>query len=29
MLPYTGDILLPPKKTIQKEYTIKYPIGFS
>lgn len=29
MLPYTGDITIPPQKTIQKEYTIKYPIGFS
>lgn len=29
MFPYTGDLILPPQKTIQKEYIIKYPIGFS
>lgn len=29
LLPYSGDFILPAKQTIQKEYSIKYPIGFS
>jgi len=29
MLPYSGEIRLPPKETIQKIYQIAYPIGFS
>lgn len=29
MSPYIGETILSPWKTIQKEYVIKYPIGFS
>jgi hypothetical protein len=29
MLPYTGELILPPQQTIQKNYNIKYPVGFS
>lgn len=29
VLPYDWSVRIPPKKSIQKEYTITYPIGFS
>lgn len=29
LLPYSWEIVLPPQQTVQKEYTIQYPIGFS
>lgn len=29
MLPYETEITLSPEQTIQREYTIKYPVGFS
>jgi len=29
MSPYVGETVLPPWQTIQKEYVIRYPIGFS
>ena len=29
MLPYSGKIVLPPQQTVQKEYAIRHPVGFS
>jgi hypothetical protein len=29
MLPYEKEVVLPPQQTIQKEYAITYPAGFS
>ena len=29
LLPYIWETILPPNETIQKEYAIKYPVGFS